>query len=223
MIRPPLPRFLRNDFVRTLAIYLSIPVVMIAGVGLAASINPEVGVRGLHYLWMFWLLTSLRHALFLGSELAVLGLWYLTCLSLVWAKGRSWAWSALAVAGPFGLIGLTMLGRRTVGAADHYDRWVGRMNGIVRAAYEIVLFAAICVAADQTVVLKRPFVIAWQSYLTGFSREEIIRQQEASSGMWAFGEGMEMLYLLVLLYLLWPICFNTIGGLHRFRAAAERH
>jgi hypothetical protein len=34
----------------------------------------------------------------------------------------------------------------------------------------------------------------------------------ASSGMWAFGESLEVLFLVVLFYLLWPISFNVLAG-----------
>ena len=213
-------RLLRSGSVRTLAVYLSIPIVMTLGVGLAASINPEAGVFGPFHIRMFWLLTDLRHTLFRGSELAVIGLWYLTCLFLVWAKGRSWGWSLLAVFGPFGLIALTMLGSNAPDPGP-YGRWVRRMNGFLRAGYEVALFIAISVVADQAIVAKRPLVIAWQSYVTGFPTDEIIRQQEASGGMWAFGEFLETVYLIVLLYLIWPMCFNGASRLPRLLATAK--
>jgi ABC-type nitrate/sulfonate/bicarbonate transport system permease component len=30
--------------------------------------------------------------------------------------------------------------------------------------------------------------------------------------MWAFGEGMEVMFMVVVLYLTWPIVFNIVGG-----------
>jgi len=214
-------RFLPSRSGRTLALYLSIPVIMIGGVGFASSINPEVGVPGLHYIWMFWLLSVLKYALFLGSELTVLGFWYLTCLSLVWAKGRSWEWSLLAAFGPFGLIALTMLADRTPGVAEPYDRWVAGLNRFLRVVYQIILFVLICVVADQIVELKRPLVVAWQSFVTGLPTDEILRQQDASSGMWAFGELLETLFLIVLFYLLWPIGFNAARRLPTWWAGSR--
>jgi hypothetical protein len=53
-------------------------------------------------------------------------------------------------------------------------------------------------------VLKRNLMIIVQSASTGLSRAQIIDQQNASSGMWAFGEGLEVIYLAALFYLLWP-------------------
>jgi hypothetical protein len=51
---------------------------------------------------------------------------------------------------------------------------------------------------------------------------QIISQQNASSGMWAAGEGLEELYLLVFFYLLWPICFNVVGRLPKLWASSQK-
>lgn len=45
---------------------------------------------------------------------------------------------------------------------------------------------------------------------------QIIDIQNASSGMWAFAEGNEVMFLVVVLYLIRPIAFNFAG---RLRAA----
>jgi hypothetical protein len=60
-------------------------------------------------------------------------------------------------------------------------------------------------------VLKRNLVIWYQSATTGMSTAQIIDIQNASSGMWAFGEGLEVMYLVVLFYLLRPILFSVVG------------
>jgi hypothetical protein len=39
--------------------------------------------------------------------------------------------------------------------------------------------------------------------------------------MWAFSEGLEVMYGVVLLYLFWPICFNFAGYL--YMAFSGRH
>jgi hypothetical protein len=64
-------------------------------------------------------------------------------------------------------------------------------------------------------VFKRYLMIQHQAAITGMSVAQIIDQQNASSGMWAFAEGNEEIYLVILFYLLWPIVFNLVG-----RAAA---
>ena len=33
--------------------------------------------------------------------------------------------------------------------------------------------------------------------------------------MWAFSEGLEVIYLVVLMYLLWPVFFNVVGQLFK--------
>ena len=80
---------------------------------------------------------------------------------------------------------------------------------------------AVWVIAYQSVVLKRDLLIRHQASSTGTSVAQIISQQNASSGMWAAGEGMEELYLLVFLYLLWPICFNVVGHLPKLWASSQ--
>jgi hypothetical protein len=45
----------------------------------------------------------------------------------------------------------------------------------------------------------------------------IVARQDASSGMWAFSEMLEQFYLVVLLYLLWPMLFNLAGRFLRQR------
>ena len=62
-------------------------------------------------------------------------------------------------------------------------------------------------------VLKRDLMIIYEAATTGTSTAQIIDQQNTSSGMWAFREGLEVLFLVVLFYLLWPICFNAVGRL----------
>jgi hypothetical protein len=65
-------------------------------------------------------------------------------------------------------------------------------------------------------------MIMYEAAATGMSTAQIIDQQNASSGMWAFSEGNEVLYLVVLFYLLWPICFNVVGHLPKLGASAKK-
>jgi len=51
------------------------------------------------------------------------------------------------------------------------------------------------------VVLERKLVISYESFMTG-TPSSIIAQQSASSGMWAFGEGLQVIYPMVLIYLM---------------------
>ncbi len=67
--------------------------------------------------------------------------------------------------------------------------------------------------------LKRDLMIRLESLRTGTPVSAIVAEQAASSGMWAAGEGMEVLYLVPLMYLVWPILFNLAGRLFAPRSA----
>jgi hypothetical protein len=71
-------------------------------------------------------------------------------------------------------------------------------------------------------VFKRDLMIMYEAAATGMSTAQIIDQQNASSGMWAFSEGNEVLYLVVLFYLLWPISFNAVGHLLKLGVSAKK-
>jgi hypothetical protein len=52
---------------------------------------------------------------------------------------------------------------------------------------------------------KHALLIKYQAATTGVSEPQTIDLQNASSGMWAFAEGMEVMFLVILLYLLRPM------------------
>jgi len=87
-----------------------------------------------------------------------------------------------------------------------------------RVPLEIAMFVSVWCFAYESVVLKRELMISYESFMTGTSATTIVARQSASSGMWAFGEGLEEIYLVVLIYLLWPIFFNLAGQLFKPRA-----
>ena len=101
-----------------------------------------------------------------------------------------------------------------------YQKFVGKLKIYPRVAYELSLFVVVWVGAYQAMVLKRDLLIIYEAATTGTSTAQIIAQQNGSSGMWVFGEGLEVLYLLALFYLLWPICFNIAARLLRPWASA---
>jgi hypothetical protein len=113
--------------------------------------------------------------------------------------------------GPFGFAVLAMLNDRAPAETDRYARFVGNLNRYVRAGYEMCTFVIIWLLAYQGMVLKRNLMILYESATTGILTAQIIDRQNASSGMWAFAEGNEVMYLVVLFYLLWPIVFNIVG------------
>lgn len=77
------------------------------------------------------------------------------------------------------------------------------------------------VGAFLAMVLKRDLMIMVEAAATGISKAQIIDRQNASSGMWAFSEGLEVLFLVVLFYLLWPIGINAVGRLPRLWASSK--
>jgi hypothetical protein len=87
--------------------------------------------------------------------------------------------------------------------------------------YEVCTFVVIWLLAYQAMVLKRNLMIMYESATTGISTAQIIDLQNASSGMWAFAEGSEVMYMVVLFYLLWPIVFNIVGRVATIMASPK--
>jgi hypothetical protein len=115
--------------------------------------------------------------------------------------------------GPLGLAILRSLNDRVPAETDRHARFVRNLNALQRVGYEVCRFVVIWLLACQAMVLKRNLMILYESATTGTSTAQIIATQNASSGMWAFGEGLEVMFLVVLFYLLWPIAFNFVGRL----------
>ena len=141
----------------------------------------------------------------------MLVLWLLVCLLVIRSKKRSPLWLFLAALGPFGFAVLAMLNDRAPAETDWYARFVRNLNWFVRVGYELCIFVMAWVLAYQGMVFKRNLMIRHEAAITGMSVAQIIDQQNASSGMWAFAEGNEVMYLVILFYLLWPIVFNIVG------------
>jgi hypothetical protein len=127
------------------------------------------------------------------------------------SKERSSWWLFFAALGPFGFAVLAMLNDRAPAETDRYARFVHNLNRFVRVGYEVCTFVIVWVLAYQAMVLKRNLMILYESATTGMSTAQIIDLQNASSGMWAFAEGNEVMYMVVLLYLIRPIVFNLVG------------
>ena len=110
-----------------------------------------------------------------------------------------------------------MLEDRSPAPGDLYQQFIRKLKMYWRVPLEIAVFVSVWWLAYQLVVLKRELLISYVSFSTGTPAATIIDQQNASSGMYAFGEGLEEMYLVVLLYLLWPILFTLAGRLLRRR------
>jgi hypothetical protein len=195
-------------------------VTVLAGI-LINSIDPEIAARTSNYERNYRLL-SLAKSLSVLAVLVIMGLWFLTCFFLVKSKKRSYGWLPLAMFGPFGLIILTLLSNNASAPGDLYQQFIGKLKIYLRVAYELGFFVVVWVGAFLTMVLERDLMIIYEATTTGTSTAQIIDQQNASSGMWAFREGLEVLFLVVLFYLLWPICFNVVGRLPRLWASAKK-
>lgn len=202
---------MKKQTIVALALLLLIPIVSMVGGFLFSMINPEIAAGHTNYARNYHLISLVKTISFLGSCVVAGILWLLICFLVIRSKGRSWLWLFFAALGPFGLAILAMLSDRAPVETDRYARFVRGLNGFARAGYEVCTFVVIWVLAYQTMILMRNLMIMYESATTGIPTAVIIDRQNASSGMWAFGEGMEVMYIVVLLYLLWPIVFNIVG------------
>ena len=215
-------RMFKRPYVLAIVSFLMIPAVTVLAGMLISSIDPEIALRTANYERNYRLVNLAKTIAMLAVLLVVVGLWCLTCFFLLKSKKRSYGWLPLAVLGPFGLIVLTVLSDNAPAPADLYQPFVGKLKTYLRVAYELGLFLVVWVGAFLTMVLRRDLMIMHEAATTGISPAQIIDRQNASSGMYAFSEGLEVLFLVALFYLLWPICFNAVGRLPRLWASAKR-
>lgn len=101
---------------------------------------------------------------------------------------------------------------------DLYQQFVGKLKIYLRIGYELIFFVVVWVGAFSTLVLKRDLMIMYEAARSGIPAAQITDRQNASSGKWAFTEGLEVMFLVVLFYLLWPLCFDAVARLPRLRA-----
>jgi UDP-N-acetylmuramyl pentapeptide phosphotransferase/UDP-N-acetylglucosamine-1-phosphate transferase len=144
-----------------------------------------------------------------------LALWALTCYLVLKSRQRSLGWLLLAAAGPFGFI--AMLEDLAPASDDLYQKFIRKLKLYWRVPIEIAAFVTVWSLAFELMVLKRDLMIRYESFTSGTPVATIIDRQNQSSGMWAFSEGNEVIYLVVLIYLLWPVFFNVVGQLFKPR------
>jgi hypothetical protein len=212
---------IKKQWVVALVLFLLIPLVWVLGGMLFNRINPEVAAGHPNYVHNYHRLSLLKHLSLWASEGAVVVLWLLVCLLVIRSKKRSYLWVFLAALGPFGFAVLAMLNDRAPAETDWYARFVRSMNGFVRVGYELCTFVIVWVLAYEAMVFKRTLMIRHEAAITGLSTAQIMDLQNASSGMWAFAEGNEVMYMVVLLYLLWPIVFSIVGSVAATRASPK--
>ena len=202
---------MKKQTILALGLLLSIPVIFRLGGWLFSRINPESAAGHPNYAHNYYWLSQLQHLTF-WTMLATVGvLWLLVCFLVIRSKQRSLSWLFLAAFGPFGFAVLAMLRDRAPAQTDWHERFVRNLNAPLRVGYWACVVVIIWMLAERGMVFKRDLMIQRQAAATGMSVAQIIDQQNASSGMWAFAEGTEVMYGVVLLYLIWPGVFNGVA------------
>jgi hypothetical protein len=212
---------MKKQAVVALFLLLLIPVVLMLGGMLSNLIDPEIAAGHPHYTRNYQLLSTLKILIFLTSVACAAVLWMLACFVVIRSKKRSLLWLLMAVLGPFGFAVLAMLSDRAPLDTDRYARFVRNLNGYVRVAYEVGSFVLVWVIAYQAMVVQRNLMIRYEAAATGVSIAQIIDQQNASGGMWAFAEGNEVMFLVAVLYLLRPMVFSVVSGVAPRKASRE--
>jgi hypothetical protein len=202
---------MKKQSVLALLLLLLIPVVLMLGGMVSNLINPEIAAGHANYARNYQVLNTLKIMIFLASAACGAVLWMLACLVVIRSKKRSYLWLLLAVLGPFGIAVLAMLRDRAPLETDRYARFVRNLNGYVRVGYEVCTFVIVWVVAYEAMVLQRTLMIRFEAAATGVSTGQIIQVQNASSGMWAFAEGNEVMFLVAVLYLLRPMIFSFVS------------
>ena len=210
----------RRLYLLAIGCCLMIPVVIIAGAAAARLIDPESAVHTANYTRNYLLLEWIQKGFLMTSAGISFALWMACCYLVIRARHRSILWLPLGIAGPFGLIVIASLKDSSPQPRDLYQHFLRSMALYWRVLFEVAFVVTVFVLSYQAIVLERHVQIQLESLTTGTPIETIVEQQNASSGMYAFGEGMEELYLIAMLYLLRPILFNLAGRLFQPRSAA---
>ena len=212
----------KRQYVLALACYLSIPVVLIGGAGVFRLIDPELARGHANYARDYQLLEMTRTGAVMAAGGLALVLWASCCYLVLKSRHRSLGWLPMAAAGPFGFVVIAALEDRAPAPGDLHQQFMRKLRIYGRLPLEVVMFVAVWFVTYEFVVLKRNLMIAFESLSTGTPTAVIVAQQAASSGMWAAGEGMEQIYLIILIYLLRPILFNLGGQLFKPRRYLRR-
>jgi hypothetical protein len=202
---------IKKQTVIALVLLLLVPLALMLGGLLFSLINPEIAAGHPNYVRNYHLLNLLQIISFCASGAVAAALWLLVCFLMIRSKQRSNWWLFLAALGPFGYAFLAMLNDRAPAETDRYARFVRKLNWLMRGGYELCAFLIVWVLAYQAMVLMRTMMIWYEAATSGTSTAQIMNIQNASSGMWAFAEGNEVMYFVVLLYLIRPVVFCIVG------------
>jgi len=204
-------------YVLAVVCYVAIPPVVIAGVALFVLVDPELARHSTNYVRNYRLLDAARLGILWTSAALALVLWVSCCYLVLTSRRRSLRWLPLAAAGPFGFSVIAALEDRSPTPSDHYQHLIGKLQTHWRICLELAVFVAVWFVAYGAVLVHRDLMIYLESLGTGTPVSTIVAVQSASSGMWAAGEGFQELYLVPLLYMVWPTLFNIAGWLGRWR------
>ena len=208
------------QYILAVVCYLLIPAVVIASGVLFRLIDPEMARGSADYVRNYRLLESVRIGALMAMAGLVLALWVLTCYLVLKSRQRSPGWLLLAAAGPFGFIVIAMLEDRAPASYDLHQRFIRKLKWYWRVPIEIAAFFTVWSLAYELMLVKSDMMIRYESIMTGTPVATIIDVRNQSGGMWAFSEGNEVIYLVVLIYLLWPVLFNVVGQLIERRTNA---
>jgi hypothetical protein len=202
---------IKKQLLVALLLLLLIPAVLLGGGFLSNLINPEVAAGHPNYVRNWHLLSSLKTAIFFGSLATSMALYFFGSFLVVRSKNQSGVWLLLALLGPLGFVALSVLNDRSPSDTDRYSRFLHSMNWFLRIGYELICLYLIWELSWQLMILKRNLMIRYESITTGVSTAQILATQNASSGMWAFGEFIEVMFFVIILYLLRPILINLVA------------
>src|ERR1700687_1446816 len=212
---------MKKQTVVALGLLLLIPIVWMLGGLLFSLINPETAAGHANYMRNCHFLSVVKMGSLWASAAVVAFLWLLVCYLVIRTKERSSLWLFFAALGPFGFAILAMLNERAPTETDRHAQFVRNLNRFVRVGYEVGIFVIIWLLAYQAMVLKRNLMIMHETATSGLSTAQIIDLRNASSGMWACAEGNEVMYMVVLLNLIWPMVFNIMGRVTAIMASPE--
>jgi len=200
-------------YLLALVCYLSIPAVVICGAGVFQLIDPEMARGRATYVRDYQVLNLARIGVLWAAAGLAGVLWVACCYLVLTSRHRSLRWLSLAAAGPLGFSVIATLEDRSPAPGDLYQRVITKLKTYWRVPLELAVFIGVWVLAYRAVVLERELLIKLESFRTGTPIATIVAQQAASSGMWAGGEFLEQMYLVPLLYFLWPLVFTATGWL----------
>lgn len=220
-LRETMLRKFKKQYLWAIATLLLIPLAVVLSGVVFALIDPELAHGHENYTRNYRILETLRSLSMLAGLLVCLGLWSLACYLIVTSKQLAIAWTLLAALGPFGLIVLMQLRDRAPLAGDSWQQFLLRLRLGWRVLLELAIFIGVWLLAFETVAIWRELTIRITSARSGVPVEKIVALQTASSGMHAFGEMLEVLFLVPLFYLLWPVLFNVLAHYAAAKRSAE--